>query len=451
MTRFLPGSVAVVAAFTVPEFSVGAGDLANITGFDDLPEPAAKPRTEPPRLGVAPVQPKLAGVRYAAILDLDLTAPAALAVPGAVSPPISPAAERPEAEALLAASLPVGEAAASDFIPAAPLPLMAPAADAGEAEVAVPASLPAEPVAALAVTEAVDAAPALSAPAAPPATMAAPSLPRIERVEAAPLPPALAIPPAAIAPPPVLAAPSAPVEQASPAARGMIEQVALARIAASPAGQAAPQASAQPAPQSAPAKRPAPSEPVVTLPAAAPAPVGAAAALAAPGTRAPVSAPAPATQAARPAAPAPAVAAAAVAVPRPASPALAGPAASKPPIPEITARLLTRVDGKTAGAVDFQQTPSGLKVRLGSIVEVLADRYDTAQLARIRGSAAGNQYLTLAELQAQGVPISYDPVYDEFNVGLTDTRPKDARKVHIDQISTPERGLGAAGMDQIRR
>ena len=51
---------------------------------------------------------------------------------------------------------------------------------------------------------------------------------------------------------------------------------------------------------------------------------------------------------------------------------------------------------------------------------------------------------------AQGIPISYDPVYDEFNVGLTDTRPKAARKVHIDQISAPERGLGATGIPQAR-
>lgn len=90
-------------------------------------------------------------------------------------------------------------------------------------------------------------------------------------------------------------------------------------------------------------------------------------------------------------------------------------------------------------------------MRLGSIVEVLADRYDQAQLARIRNSEAGSQYLSLAELQAQGVPISYDPVYDEFNVGLTDTRPKAARKVHIDQISAPHRGLDVAGTPQIPR
>ncbi|MDP4604543.1 MAG: hypothetical protein NWS68_00120, partial [Erythrobacter sp.] len=117
----------------------------------------------------------------------------------------------------------------------------------------------------------------------------------------------------------------------------------------------------------------------------------------------------------------------------------------------IKSQLLTRVDGKTAGKVDFQQTASGLLVRLGSIVEVLGDRYDPAQLARIKASSASNAYLPLADLQAQGIPISYDPVYDEFNVGQTDTRPKAARKVHMDQISAPERGLGSTGMDQVPR
>lgn len=118
---------------------------------------------------------------------------------------------------------------------------------------------------------------------------------------------------------------------------------------------------------------------------------------------------------------------------------------------DIRSQLTTRIDGKNAGKVDFQQTTTGLAVRLGSIVELLGDRYDAAQIARIRASAAGDVYLPLSQLQAQGIPISYDPVYDEFNVGTLDTRPKAARKVHMDQISTPERGLGSTGIDQVRR
>lgn len=118
---------------------------------------------------------------------------------------------------------------------------------------------------------------------------------------------------------------------------------------------------------------------------------------------------------------------------------------------EIKSQLVTRVDGKATGAVDFTQTATGLKVRLGSIVELLGDRYDPAQIARIKASNASTIYLSLVELQAQGIPISYDPVYDEFNVGTTDSRPKAARKVHIDQITTPERGGISAGVVQIRR
>jgi hypothetical protein len=179
----------------------------------------------------------------------------------------------------------------------------------------------------------------------------------------------------------------------------------------------------------------APSQPAVAPPSlAAPVPVRAAPAAAA------------AAAAAAPAAPAVAAA------PRP-NPAIAAavvPAARYPAGIDIASRLTTRVDGMAAGAVEFQQTATGLKVRVGSIVEVLAERYDADQLARIRASAAGNAYLSLAELQASGIPISYDPVYDEFNIGLTDTRPTAARKVHMDQISAPERGIGATGMEQLR-
>ncbi len=142
---------------------------------------------------------------------------------------------------------------------------------------------------------------------------------------------------------------------------------------------------------------------------------------------------------------------AAVTAPIRASASAATSTARQPLAFDIKSQLTTRVDGKAAGQVDFQQTTTGLSVRLGSIVSVLADRYDPGEIARITTSAASNAYIPLAELQAQGIPISYDPVYDEFNIGRTDTRPKAARKVHIDQISTPERGLGTAAIDQVRR
>lgn len=118
---------------------------------------------------------------------------------------------------------------------------------------------------------------------------------------------------------------------------------------------------------------------------------------------------------------------------------------------DIKSQLTARVDGKSAGTIDFQQTTTGLLVRLGSLVEVLSDRYETADLARISSSPASNAYLSLTDLQAQGIPISYDPVYDEFNIGHTDSRPTAAHKVHIDQISSAERGPSSSALSQARR
>ncbi|NJO35927.1 MAG: hypothetical protein HC869_25445 [Rhodospirillales bacterium] len=91
---------------------------------------------------------------------------------------------------------------------------------------------------------------------------------------------------------------------------------------------------------------------------------------------------------------------------------------------DLRAQLVARVDGKAAGMIDFRQTTIGLSVRLGSIVNMLSDRYDADDVARIANSAASKVYVSLAELQAQGIPISYDPIYDEFNIGQAGTRPK---------------------------
>lgn len=118
---------------------------------------------------------------------------------------------------------------------------------------------------------------------------------------------------------------------------------------------------------------------------------------------------------------------------------------------DVKSQLLTRIDGKSVGKVDFRQTDTGLHVRIGSIAALLGDRYDAAEIARIQVSSASNIYLPLAALQAQGIPISYDPVYDEFNIGTVDARPKAGLKAHIDQISTPERDARSAAIEQIRR
>lgn len=496
MSRVLPGSVVVVAALTLPELSVGAGDISGGEGRNGSPDPVPSKDPAAQRFGAAPSSmPALTGVRYAALIKADLAAPAALAPQLELSDPAPQALASlaPIPEPALAPSLPPAAASTTAFAAPAPVPSAVPAAPAPAgviapslepvpapslpepervASVAMPVETPSAAVAAaergepigavvspsptrLAAAPLVPAAPisaggARDAVAAEPAAKA-PALPAAVPAASAPQAPA----PAQLAAPAPVSAPATSAGlTAAPAPRGMIDQVTKSQVVAA---RAAPPVSATPATMPPVSANPVPAAPVSATPvavrpasapasgpaAAAPrpaAPVSASAAV--PAARAPITAPAPAPAAKPASAPAPAPAAiAAVPKPAPAPAAAAAPAASsRYQQPVIAAKLLTRVDGKTAGMVDFQQTPDGLKVRLGSVVEVLADRYDPAQLARIRQSSAGDTYVALGALQAQGIPISYDPVYDEFNVGLTDTRPKNAHKVHMDQITTPMSG-----------
>lgn len=464
LARVLPGGVIIAAALTIPEFSVGAGDTGRGPLLSDPPEPAARPELRKVRGALSraiPGHSELEGVRYAPIVDLagstkpaevrgvgaqdvasfglaPLKAPdAAVAVPGSASPDQSSAdlalPTAPGSNALGAAA-PIARAALAKA-PSASVPVERQASPvssvlpdpAGGAAPAGPASPLAEERAALR-------APAATIATAPPGT----SSPEAALAASAAAPVAMV--------PPAPAARTAPVAvPALPPARSAMEQLTPARIAAARAVPAA--VPAAPQPQTAVQPAPAPLAQSASL--APPAPT------APPGARGPLAAAVPARPATVPASPAPA---AVVAVPRQA-PALTAPpaAASAPPIADLDfrARLLTRVDGRARGEVDFRQSTAGLKVRLGSVAEVLADQLPAGELARIRGSSSANAWLSLAELQAQGIPISYDPVYDEFNIGREDTRPKYARKVHIDQIGTsariPGSGAGSATMDQIRR
>lgn len=117
----------------------------------------------------------------------------------------------------------------------------------------------------------------------------------------------------------------------------------------------------------------------------------------------------------------------------------------------ITSRLATRIDGRVAGELDFQQDMQTIKIRIGSIVELLKDRYETAELDRIARSASGDVYLSISQLQHAGIPISYDPVYDELAFGSKDYLPRAAHKVQVDQITTPQRDLGPIVMEQVTR
>lgn len=462
-TRALPGSVAVVAALTIPEFSVGAGDL---TGARDLDKPLDPPSKAGQGLGKrvpnAAKQP-LAGVRYGALFEVSAAntlsadpsrladlAPAAIISDGATLA-VSPSVEAPAAFAAVVPppvgglnprqagtgrTAPSAVDALDDAATFAVSVLEDFAASPGlQGEAGLASGVPAIARTPLASPDALDTVAAYAASALE-KFAATPS-------SAVPLTNELGI----VADDRRIAALSSdlPLSVLQPQSQPAVGEAPLVEIAApfaSAVPQAVPAGLAQPmAASQAPA--------LAAQPAAASAPV----LVAQPAAAAPaLSAPPRITQS--PAASQSAALQAAGLAPLP-KPAIAAPppglGKTGPLAFEITSQLLTRVDGKAAGTVDFQQTTTGLAVRLGSIVDVLGDRYDPGEIARIKASAASNLYIPLAELQAQGIPISYDPVYDEFNVGQSDTRPKAARKVHMDQITTPERGLGTAVIDQVRR
>lgn len=444
-SRALPGTVAVVAALALPEFSVDAGDLpaaragaaAATAPRVTIPLVAA---AEPAPFAARPAEASLAGGR-----EITIAAPASLASPAPVdllaSPPSALARPRTAAASPIAPAAPL--AAAADIPPVGRAqPPYAPAAPDGEialgfftASLAVPA-MPLGPV-------------ELAVPPLPPGTTVS-----------SPVPAAAASGPARD--------PAALIEAGSlvPAAAGIAPSAAAAETgvredAGASAGREPMTGAAQAKPLSVPASAslapmPAPIPAAASVPATAPAKVAPAA------VPRPAPAAAPRTSvgsALRPAFPA----ASAPASPRASVPALAGIPRAKPQPGlagagaqagyglDIKSQLLTRIDGKAAGQLDFRQTPSGLSVRLGSLAEVLGERLDPAMQARIRASSSGNVYLSLAQLQAQGIPISYDPVYDEFNIGMLDTRPKAAGKVHMEQISTPERGIGSVNVGQVPR
>jgi hypothetical protein len=450
-TRALPGSVAVFAALTIPEFSVGAGDLGGANGLDDPLDPASNAGQSLGKRVPNAAREPLAGVRYGALIDVRATkmlsaAPTRIAdlAPVAISGDEAVVAPIPLAEVRATVSPTPAGAASSRLAetqraaPAAPAAVDAPDSAATFAalvleDFAARPGLQAETSLAIGV-------PATSAALDSLDTAASYAALVIENFVEQPLPrPALSAAVPGLGDDDQQIALLAPPTLPSSAPQCVIAAPTPTSLAAPPAAAlAAPAARAMPAGLG---------KPVTAVPAST---LAAQSGATAPAAMAPTALPPAATA---PAASRPAPQAAALA-PLP-KPAMAAPPPglgnSGPPAFEITSQLLTRVDGKAAGTVDFQQTTTGLAVRLGSIVDVLGDRYDPGEIARIKASAASNLYVPLAELQAQGVPISYDPVYDEFNVGLSDTRPKAARKVHMDQISAPERGLGTTAIDQVPR
>lgn len=131
----------------------------------------------------------------------------------------------------------------------------------------------------------------------------------------------------------------------------------------------------------------------------------------------------------------------------------AAPAVGQNPPLELPAKtqLAARVNGVVTGSVDFRQLDGTIAIRLGSVIDMLRDRFSSEELGQLRAGRAVDRFISLAELQAAGIPIDYDPVYDEVAFGIDYKDAPQAGKVQVEQIGSPTIGTDRTAIDQIPR
>ena len=113
------------------------------------------------------------------------------------------------------------------------------------------------------------------------------------------------------------------------------------------------------------------------------------------------------------------------------------------------ASLPARINGVLAGLVDFQQGDGTIAIRLRSVVGILHDRSAANAPADLMAGKTIDAQVAVAQWQAVGVPIRYDPAYDEVEFGIDyDDAPQSA-KVQIEQIGVATTVDERAVIDQI--
>lgn len=80
--------------------------------------------------------------------------------------------------------------------------------------------------------------------------------------------------------------------------------------------------------------------------------------------------------------------------------------------------LAVIANGRYVGEAEFADNDQVVSVKLGSLLEIVSDRFEPDEYARLSASSAAQEFIPVDTLAAAGLPISYDPVYDEFNLGL---------------------------------
>lgn len=67
-----------------------------------------------------------------------------------------------------------------------------------------------------------------------------------------------------------------------------------------------------------------------------------------------------------------------------------------------------------SGKLEFSDKGQVISIRLGSLLSLVANRFDKSEFERLSQSAAASEFVPMDTLVEMGMPIRYDPVYDEF-------------------------------------
>lgn len=116
----------------------------------------------------------------------------------------------------------------------------------------------------------------------------------------------------------------------------------------------------------------------------------------------------------------------------------------------LSDRLVARIAGIEAGAVEFRQSEGSMSVKLGSLLDLISSRIPADDFARMRSSSSADTFVPLAQLKDAGLPIAYDPVYDEITIGGPGASPNGEAKSHIDQIGPEQAGPSRTMIEQIQ-
>ena len=114
-------------------------------------------------------------------------------------------------------------------------------------------------------------------------------------------------------------------------------------------------------------------------------------------------------------------------------------------------KMDARVNGVLTGSVDFQQGQGTIAIRLRSVADVMREQFSKAEYDAILGGRSIDSFVPLAELQAAGIPINYNPAYDEVEFGIDYQDAPNAKKVQVDQISVAPIGQDLTAIEQIPR